>query len=310
MISSQEKAINALDKLSLQGIDFKAYLESRQEGEQNVKSPEEYRESLHDRILGRNTQQGATLPWAYTHSRFRFRPGEVTLWFGQNGHKKSMVTGFVGNDLIGQGESVGIASFEMSPTRTLERMIPQALGHRCTTPNQVDEFLEYCAGKLWLYDKRGTVKPDVVLGVLYYCAEQLGVTHFFIDSLMKCVKGEDDYNGQKAFIDSVCAAANDLQIHVHVVHHSKKLPDAKTRPGKFDAKGSGAIVDQVDNAISVFQIPEEAKKHADPDNVIYIDKQRNGEWQGSVATYFDRDSLQFLDDRRSTPKSYISQDIP
>ena len=305
MISSQEQALNVLDKLSIPKIDFKAYLESRSEGEQNVKSPLEYREELHNRVLGIGTENGATLPWAYTHDRFRFRPGEVTLWYGINGHKKSMVTGFVAVDLISQGHRVAIASLEMSPTTTLARMMPQAHGSRCDTTLHADKFLDWCSGKLWLYDKRGTVKVDTILGVLYYCAEQLGVTHFFIDSLMKCVRGEDDFNGQKAFVDAVCAASNDLQIHVHVIHHSKKLADPKARPGKFDAKGSGAIVDQVDNAIAVYQIPEEGKSLGTADNGIYIDKQRNGEWQGRVMTWFDRDSLQFLSDIKERSKLYI-----
>jgi twinkle protein len=306
LISTQEKALNVLDKLSIPKIDFKQYLESRKEGEQNVKSPFEYREELHNRILCIGTENGATLPWEYTHSKFRFRPGEVTLWYGINGHKKSMVTGFVSIDLISQGHKVAIASLEMSPTTTLARMMPQAHGRRCNTTDQADEFLDWCAGNLWLYDKRGTVKVDTILGVLYYCAEQLGVTHFFIDSLMKCVRGEDDFNGQKAFVDAVCAAAHDLQIHVHVIHHSKKLADPKARPGKFDAKGSGAIVDQVDNAIAVFQIPEEGKKPDDPDNGIFVDKQRNGEWQGKIMTWFDRDSLQFKSGMREWCKQYMS----
>ena len=231
MLSNQEKALNALDKVKLSGVDFKAYLEGREEAEQAIRPADEFIQALHDKVLGRSNDVGATLPWAFTHDKFRLRPGEVTLWFGQNGHKKSMSTGFVAVNLMAQGHKIAIASLEMSPAATLGRMMPQAHGKHCHATQQADEFIMWCENRLWIYDKRGTVKQDSVIGAIYYCAEQLGVTHFFVDSLMKCVKGEDDYNGQKGFVDSLCAAATETKIHVHLIHHSKKTngPESAAR---------------------------------------------------------------------------------
>lgn len=310
MLSNQEKKLNALDKankISLSGVDFKAYLEGRAEAEEAIRPADSFIEALHDKVLGKTAEVGATLPWAYTHDKFRLRPGEVTLWFGQNGHKKSMATGFVAVNLMAQGHKCAIASFEMSPVSTLGRMMPQAHGKHCYTTKQADEFIGWCEGKLWIYDKRGTVKQDAVIGAVYYCAEQLGVTHFFVDSLMKCVRGEDDYNGQKGFVDALCAAATETKVHVHLIHHSKKPLDPKAPPGKYDAKGSGSITDQVDNVVSVFQIPEEGKERDSPDHCFTFSKQRNAStgWEGRCATWFDKDSLQFLQNRAEKSKLYI-----
>ena len=309
-ISSQEAAINALDKLSMPKVNFVAYLKGRDEAEQAVKSASEFRTQLHDKVLGKYTETGAKLPWAYTHDKFRLRPGEVTLWFGVNGHKKSMVTGFVAVDLMGQGHKVAIASLEMAPAATLGRMMPQAHGTHCYKPEQVDDFIDWCDSRLWVYDRRGAVKVEAILGAIYYSAEQLGVTHFFIDSLMKCVKGEDDYNAQKDFVDSLCAAAIELKIHIHLIHHSKKLSDPKAMPGKSDAKGSGSITDQVDNAVVVFQVPEDGKKLDEPDHCLVFTKQRNATtgWEGKLATWFDRDSLQFLGKGEKT-KKYFNDNV-
>lgn len=310
MKSSQE---SVLDKISLGKVDFAAYMQGREEAEQAVRPADSFIEQLHDRVLGKHENIGATLPWGYTHDKFRLRPSEVTLWFGINGHKKSLGTGFVAVDLMGQGEKVAIASLEMAPVSTLGRMMPQAHGEHCYTTKQADEFISWSEEKLWIYDRRGVVKSDAIIGAVYYCAEKLGVTHFFIDSLMKCVKGEDDYSGQKDFVDRLCGAALETKMHIHLIHHSKKLSDPKGIPGKFDAKGSGAITDQVDNAIVVYQIPDESKAEDrkrgldSPDHCLQCVKQRNATtgWEGKLMTYFDRDSLQFLSNRNDTPKKYI-----
>jgi hypothetical protein len=39
---------------------------------------------------------------------------------------------------------------------------------------------------------------------------------------MKCVAGEDDYNGQKTFVDELTAIARDYGMHIHLVHHIKQ----------------------------------------------------------------------------------------
>ena len=141
-----------------------------------------------------------------------------------------------------------------------------------------------------------------VCAVARYCAKEKGVTHFVIDSLMKCVAAEDDYNGQKAFVDELTAIARDNQIHIHLIHHIKKPANEDHKPNKYDYKGSGAITDQVDNVVSVWRnkTKEKAREagkvvnEGDPDCLLICDKQRNGEWEGQIGLWFHRDSQQFV----------------
>jgi twinkle protein len=140
------------------------------------------------------------------------------------------------------------------------------------------------------------------VAVARYCAKELGVTHFVVDSLMKCVAGEDDYNGQKSFVDELTSIARDYSMHIHLVHHIKKPPNEDHKPGKYDYKGSGAITDQVDNVISVWRNKakerrreaREAVNEDDPDTLLICDKQRNGEWEGTIGLWFERSSQQFV----------------
>ena len=97
----------------------------------------------------------------------------------------------------------------MKPSRTLDRMTRQFSGWRLldgglSDPALLDAYREvfeqlaaYTDSRLWLYDQQGTVATKTILGVMRYAAYELRCQHFVVDSLMKCVRGEDDYNGQK-----------------------------------------------------------------------------------------------------------------
>ena len=165
-----------------------------------------------------------------------------------------------------------------------------------------EQFRDWTTGKLWLYDQQGTVTAAQVSAVVRYCAKEKGITHFFVDSLMKCVADEDDYNGQKRLVDELTAIARDYAIHIHLVHHIKKPANEDHKPTKYDYKGSGAITDQVDNVISVWRnkIKEKAREDGkqvsdgEPDALLICDKQRHGEWEGKIGLWFHKDSMQYL----------------
>lgn len=295
-------------------IDFALY-EHETEAQQKVKPASLWVQALIDNIRNPVRQKRAVMPWRKTHSQIAFRPGEVTIWGGANGNGKSLVTGQIALSLCAQGEKVCIASFEMKPAKTLERMARQWSTHNPGDPafrgdetaqaqfiDLYEQFRDWTDNRLWLYDQQGTVTASQVGAVVRYCAKERGITHFFIDSLMKCVSGEDDYNGQKTFIDELTAIARDYGIHVHLVHHIRKPANEDHKPNKYDYKGSGSITDQVDNVISVWRNKAKEKNReagkmvsdGEPDALLICDKQRNGEWEGNIGLWFDPASQQFV----------------
>ena len=249
--------------------------------------------------------QGAALPWAKTMDNVRLRPGEVSLWPGINGHGKSLMTSNVALGLVDQGHRVCIASLEMWPVKTLARMARQAIGVSAPTDKAVGQFVDWLKRRLWLYDEHGRADPRRILAVIRYAAIEIKVEHFFLDSLMMVCKGEEDYDGQKDFVTELCAVAKDTACHVHLVHHTRKLKDEGEIPGKFDAKGSGSITDQVDNVFTVWRNKrkeaerQEAERQGvafdegKPDALLVCDKQRHGEWEGRIALWFDRASMTY-----------------
>ena len=280
-------------RLASKPVDFEAYMAARTEDVANIKPAEDFHEALHEEFFGAETMRGRYLPWRKLDDLFRIRPGELTIWAGFNGHGKSMATSEVLLSLIGQGERALVASFEMTPRKTLARMCRQHVGVGKPTPEYIGKFLDAVSGRLWLYDQQGETTPERVYAVVAYCAEQLGVTQVVVDSLMKTIRDEDDYNGQKRFVGKLQSLARDLGIHVHLVTHSRKREDENKRPGKQDNKGSGSIVDQTDNFVSVFKLPRKNDADTGPTHCLYVDKQRNGEWEGHLALWMDNASLRF-----------------
>lgn len=285
-------------------IDFEYWMRET-DAQEKIRSAGIFAEEVVDYFWSNNRYIGAKLPWLKTHDNIHFRPGEVTLWGGMNGHGKSLVIGQMCLGFLGQGERVCLASFEMRPVVTLARICRQAFGTAKPEPDLIRGFHEATDNALFLYDQLGSVKSEQILAVIRYCAEKLDVKHVVIDSLMKCGVPEDGpnaFNAQKEFVDKLCATAKDTGIHIHLVAHSRKQRDELAPPGKMDVKGSGSITDQVDNVITVWRNKAKEKELADkgvapndPDCLLICDKQRNGEWEGKIGLWFIPGAIQFVE---------------
>lgn len=294
-------------------IDFSQYLRET-DAKVKVKPASHWIGELVDELRNPDRTKKVHLPWEKSKDDFLFRPGEVTLWAGQNGHGKTQIVSQVVLSLMGQNEKACIASFEMKPKTTMKRLARMYARENPYHPafQQGDgiesferlyrEFGEWSDSRLWLYDQTGTVGKERVIGMARYCAKELNIGHVVIDSLMKCVRGEDDYNEQKEFVDELTALARDNQTHIHIVHHLKKPPNESHVPDKHDSKGSGAITDLVDNVMMVWRNkPKEddlkkgglCLKKTEHDAALLCRKQRNGEAEPTITLWFDKDSQQF-----------------
>lgn len=245
-----------------------------------------------------------------------FRPGEVSVWAGFNGHKKSMFTGQMGLDLIDQGQRTLVISLEMPPRKTLARMCRQACANNLPDVGRRREFMAWTDNRLWLFDHVGRLTPQKCLAVCRYFADELEGAHVFIDSFMKVCKSEENMDEQKEMVGDLCDLAKETGLHLHLIAHCRK-PSASSEdkpPTKYDVKGSGAITDQPHNVLMVWdnkaKRAEKDKKEpspnvmGQPDAMVVIEKQRNGHVEGKFALYFDDRSLRFCDDSTSAVEAY------
>lgn len=292
-------------KASIAGI--KRYLDYGQET-QDIKPASTWSDEVLDMIVNpKSDETGLPIHYLNYQDDLRFRPSEVSIWAGVNGHGKSMVLSqFVLAGLF--QERFGIISPEMKPTRQLQRMTYQACRMRHPNPDQIKAFHAFTDNRLWLYDQQGQLDKRMLFACVKYMAIELGITHVIIDSLMKCLKNEDDYNEQKAFVNYLCTIAQDLNIHIHLVCHSRKGDREGTVPDKFDIKGTGAITDLVDNVLIVWRNKGKEKKlqrnsisdidrrkaEDEPDSGLMCVKQRHHDWEGAIWLKYHAPSMNLL----------------
>lgn len=303
-------------------IDFERYLQET-DHKTRVKKAVIWSDELEDEVLHPRVDTSTVMPWSSTAGSFAFRPGEVTVWAGLNGSGKSMLTGQVALSLIKQEQRVCIASFEMKPKVSLKRLIRQFSGTSidaigpipvsvATRIEAIRRFKEFSEKHLWFYDQQGTAKAEIIVAMCRFCAEELQMNHIFIDNLMKVVKGEDDYNAQKDFVDQITGVARDYNMHIHLVHHIRKLASDEARPSKSDLRGSSSITDQVDNVLILWR--NKKKEHEIQrgdlsnahvaDAILMCEKQRNGEHEDWFDLWFNRTSYQFLERDNGAPMAF------
>lgn len=289
-------------------VDFLAYLAEPQ-ARQKVVRASDFSDDLIERFVSPPQARGAYLPWDKTHDKLRLRSNELTLWPGFNGHGKSLVLNQIMLYAMAQGEKCLIASMEMTPVSTLERMCKQALGRANPSPKEINDFSRWTDDRLWIYDHLGSVEWRALIGMMRYAATEVGITQFIIDSLMRCGIADDDYAQQKAFVDALCTFRLDYDVHVHLVAHSRKRDDEFSPPGKYDLKGSGTITDLADNVITVFRNKRkeksiergETKLLDEPDAALICDKQRHHEWEGTIGLWYHKGAMQFVEAEDATP---------
>ncbi|MCB4360918.1 DnaB-like helicase C-terminal domain-containing protein [Quatrionicoccus australiensis] len=254
---------------------------------------------------------GAALPWSRTHNTVRLRRGELSIWPGMSGHGKSVLIGQVALGLMAQGERVCVASMEMKPAATMQRMCRQAFASNSPLARDVRDLHAWTDGRLWLYAQMGEVSPERILAVARYCWDLHGVTHFIIDNLLSCGIAEDGYDAQKQFVLALATHAHDTGQAVHLLAHSRKGANELTPPGKFDVRGSTSITDLADNVFSVWrnrgkELAQEEGRHdkdAEHDALMIVCKHRHGEWEGRIPLWFDRRSQTYLQCAADQPKA-------
>lgn len=293
-------------------IDFAKYIADVSFLEaQELHWADHWEDALADRITHGVALDGDVLPWEKTHSIIRLRPGELSIWAGINGHFKSMLVGQV-MLWLSRYTRVCVASLEMRPEETLLRMARQAAGCHPSS-DWARKFVKWGYERICIYDQLDTVESDRILGMVHYAAHELGCKHVVIDSLTKCGLREEDYAAEKKFVDRLQWAAKHYRIHIHLVCHMRKGSSEQEIPNKFSIKGSGAITDLADNVFICWKdklikkakdkiksgqplTDAESERYNDPnkaDQLLVVEKQRAGAFEGAIKLWFNEDSLQF-----------------
>lgn len=280
-----------------------------------LRRPTEYLHELFDEFHGEpDKARGFGPPFPAIADDLRFREGELIIVAGPNGSGKSQYSGQQMLEAIRNDYRVCIASLEFRPRRYLGRLLRQCGALREPSKPFIQHMVDWLNDRLWVFDLTGTAKTDRMMEVFRYARRRYGVRVFLIDNLAKCGFAEDDYNAQKNFVDMLGDFAKSHDTVMFLVHHMRKGGE-----GKDGIKGTSAITDMADSAITVWRnhakedeirTAEIEQRQPDPsivsapDALITCVKQRNGESEPKKAAWFHRDSFQYLSSPSSKPFRY------
>lgn len=263
---------------------------------------------------------------SFLGDKIEFRKGELTIVAGASGHGKSAFMGQIALDLASQGRKVCILSLEMPPARTLYRMARQQEGlavcgrmpqYAETAADRTELFLKEISPFVCLLDKVGSATPKQVFGVIVQAVSQFDCEHIIIDNLMRvCPEYGDSANeAQKTFVQNIIALAKRFNIHIWLVHHVRKSSSEIDEINKYSIRGAAAITDNADNILLLSRNLAKEKKldpnysweidAAEGDSILTVDKQRNGDWQGRLSLWFDKETYRFCPTPQRHPAKYV-----
>lgn len=263
--------------------------------------------------------QGLLLPWKKTHDLLKLRAGETSIWAGVNGHGKSGVISHVTADLSTHGARCCVASMEFRTPVWLMRMARLIAGNANPTDAYLRQIMRALKDWMWAFDVSGSAKSARIIEVFKYARNRYGIDLFVIDNLTKCGFDDDDYTGQKRFIEDLSDFARIEETHVAVVAHMRKGDNEDQPAGKMAVKGSGGITDMADTVIEVWRnkprerallalkeygtpVPEKIGK---ADTYINVLKQRATGLEPSIPLWFNAETTQFLSGPDFTPRPLL-----
>ena len=297
--------------LELPAIDWQQYLDPEEAS--NIRSPAEFRDEAWDVLRGISTGRGANTPWQKLDDKFQLRPNEFSVWAGQNGSGKSLLTSQFAINLVDQKLTTVIWSPEMTAEAQVARLVRQAQGEIPSREDH-DAVLEWMEGKIYLYIRTDTPPEDELIGVMRFCRQELGCYLFVIDSLMKAIRGTDDYNRQKDFCNRLAMEARDSGMHIALVAHTRKSQRDTDTQDRMDIRGAGEISDLADVCGILNRNREQERKieaefdydKTEPDAFLRNAKQRHGTgWEGNLGLFFHSESQTFVDSEGQSPVSHV-----
>lgn len=250
---------------------------------------------------------GYELAYHEVRGKLHFRPAEMTLWTGASGHGKSQILSDNVPAWIEQGARICMSSLEMKPRQTLKRCVKQTLGVDRPTEEAISAALQWLDQGLFLYDLTGKAKVEQLLEIFGYARAKYGCDVFIIDSLMRMGIASDDYNTQESVVYRLVDWCIETNCHIHLVAHARKGDrDRAGPPDTEDVKGAMEVGANAFNIISVWRnrkIEDDLAKaeteaqareiEGRPNVMMNVAKQRNGDFEGKVPLWFDKNTYQY-----------------
>ena len=299
-------------------IDFGSFYE-QSEGKTHVIPAGAFVDELEASFKEATAVAGDPLPWPKFGDDLKFRPKEVTVWGGYKGHTKSAVLSEAFCNFMALGRKCLVISPEFPSVELLRRSVRQSIGTMFPPVGYVRKWCAWANDRLWIFDKQSKLSPELVLGVVAYGIQELGINHVVVDSLMKCgVKGSKEslWSAQADFMDRLQHLTHGSEdTHLHIVMHARKQSDDDSQPPSIhDIKGASELVDMAENVVMVHMDKKKwmSRENGMPvdndkfDITLTIEAQRNHPKLGRYGLWF-APGLRFAEVHNSISAPYFGR---
>ena len=254
-----------------------------------------------------------------------FALGQLSVWSGSNASAKSTYLNQIALESINQGYNVAIYSGELIAPKLLKWIIMQAAGKRNMEYYQKKDYwyvgeekkqkiINWLDKKLFIYNNESGNKASQIINGIKKCIKKNNIKVVIIDNLMSMNLsdyGDNKYDTQSYFIQSLSALAKECNVHIHFVCHPRKVTSFLR---KIDISGSADLTNIADNVFIMHRVnndfktkTKEAYKWKDNfplyefDNVLEVCKNRDfGIEDFFVGMYFEIESKRMLNIKNET----------
>ena len=256
-----------------------------------------------------------------------FNKGELSVWSGSNSSGKSTLVSQLGLEAVHQGYKVAMFSGEMPPKLVKYWLYLQAAGRDQVEPDPLsprhyqlkngvkEQLTQKLSGSFAVYNNDFGNDWNMVSNVIFDWVKQKGSDVVIIDNLMALnlpTGVHDKYDIQTRIVQTLSAAAKQLNVHVHFICHPRKTESFLR---KNDISGTGDLTNTADNVFMVHRINNDFLTRvkevypklvipSDVGNAVEIMKNRDlGVVDEMVLLYFDK-TCKTMSDVKGGPRRF------
>ena len=257
-----------------------AFKHAKEAPVERIVNPNDIRQKVRDRLNNTDAQIGT--PFFLRHVNFKFRPNEVTLWFGQTSHGK---TTLLSNQICyaaSLGKKCMISCFEQVTPMSIAAMLKQYTADAdIGASSDYDEAYDALTENVIFFDSMLRANPDELVATMIQAHKQLGVEEFVIDNVMTLDVDRQDNTAQADVSDKFRVFAAQYPVHVHLVAHPRKPKEesASKPPVTSDIRGASEWGDMAHNIICVWRdvaksqrLSEMHDEQMDPVEILTFDE--------------------------------------
>lgn len=256
-----------------------------------------------------------------------FAPGEVSVWSGVNGSGKSNFLLQECLEFASQGVKTMLFSGEMKDSTIKDMACKMCIGkdglvqhenYWLIKDKRNEELATAWLSKyLLVYKNEASTEASEMIQAIRYAVSK-GCKVVILDNLMTLDLrnlDRDKYEAQSLFAKTLATLAKELDIHIHIVMHPRKVSGFLR---KEDISGSADLTNAVDNVFIVHRVNQDFKNRIQEysktavstfgqfDNIIETCKNRRYGYQDFIGLYFHPETKTFSKEKYQEKRYYYA----